>query len=374
MNNKFNIIIDADIPYIEGVLEPYCNVKYLRGEFIGRAQTKDADALIIRTRTKCDLDLLANSRVKAIFTATIGCDHIDTDYCNSAGIRVYNAAGCNSGGVVQYVITSLFAVAKKDKLKAIPKSIGIIGAGSVGERLAALALDLGFSVMRCDPPKKENLIRGGLNPTFGDYRLTADDYYDLDSVLRSCTVVSVHVPYDKTTSSMCSQEFFSKMVKGTIFINSSRGEVVDDKALINNRKSLGSVILDVWRDEPNIDKEVLNISSIATPHIAGYSLEGKINATLFTLRNFAQHFSIAKLSEFSIPLPPSPDVSFIINKDLNTIDNAASLLLCSFPIWNEDSSLRSNPYLFEQLRLNYRYRRELTESTRDILKQILTNS
>lgn len=373
MSTLFNIVVDADIPFIEGVLEPYCSVKYLKGELIDNAIVHNADALIIRTRTKCDSRLLDNSRVKAIFSATIGCDHIDSNYCNSHGISTYNAAGCNSEGVVQYVITSLIAIAQRDSLEALPKSIGIVGAGSVGERLAALALELGFNVFRCDPPKKENLLRGLCNPSFGEYTLTVDDYYDLETTLKSCDIISLHVPLDSTTENMCSAAFFSKMVKGAMFINSSRGEVVDDIALIRNRGSLGPVVLDVWRDEPNIKKEVLKISSIATPHIAGYSLEGKINATLFTLRNFACHYSIERLFNHSTPLPSLIEVPFVKNMKISPIDNAAELLLSFFPIWDEDRALRERPQMFEDIRLNYRYRRELTFKTKKVLKDLLNN-
>jgi len=368
-----NILIDSDIPFIKGVLEPYCDVKYLKGEHIDRVEVQKADALIIRTRTKCDKNLLHNSRVKAIFSATIGFDHIDTDYCNRAEISIYNAAGCNANGVVQYVITSLLAVLQQESFKSLPMSIGVVGAGNVGERLAALALYLGFKVFRCDPPKKENLLRGGLNPTFGDYSLTQEDYFDLDTILKNCGVVSMHVPFDKTTNSMCSEEFFSKMVKGSIFINSSRGEVVDDKALLKIRESLGPVILDVWRDEPSISRELLSVTNIATPHIAGYSLEGKINATLFTLQNFARHYSIDDLSGFSVPLPRNEEVPFIQNNRLDSIDNAAALLLSTFPIWDEDYLLRESPDLFEQIRVNYKYRRELSAYTKEVLKQLLNN-
>lgn len=373
MSGRFNIVVDADIPFIEGVLEPYCSVKYLRGELINNLEVQNADALVIRTRTKCDFNLLNNTRVNAIFSATIGLDHIDTEYCKNAGISIYNAAGCNSEGVVQYVITSLIAVAQREGLKTLPRTIGVVGAGSVGERVAALFLDLGFTVFRCDPPKKENLQIGFTNPSFGEYRLTTEDYYDLETILKNCEIVSMHVPLNKTTDSMCSGAFFSKMVKGAIFINSSRGEVVDDMALIRERESLGPVILDVYRDEPHINREVLKMTNIATPHIAGYSLEGKINATLFTLRNFAKHYSIEKLNDYTIQLPTSSKIEFVKDIKLTPIENAASLLLSTFPIWNEDRALRGAPHLFEQIRANYKYRRELTAEQKEILKQLLIN-
>lgn len=373
MSNRFNIVIDADIPFIAGVLEPYCSVKYLKGELIDNVQVHNADALVIRTRTKCDSNLLNNSRVKAIFSATIGFDHIDTEYCKSAGISIYNAAGCNSEGVVQYVITSLIAIAQREGMGTLPKTIGVVGSGSVGERVAALFLDLGFTVYRCDPPKKENLQNGFTNPSFGDYKLSTEDYFDLDTILKNCEIVSMHVPLNKTTDTMCSGAFFSKMVKGAIFINSSRGEVVDDMALIRERKSLGPIILDVYRDEPLINREVLKMTNIATPHIAGYSLEGKINATLFTLGNFAKHYSIEELYGHSIQLPSSYEIEFVKERKLSPIDNAAALLLSSFPIWDEDRALRASPHLFEQIRVNYRYRRELTSEKKETLKQLLNN-
>lgn len=339
--NRMNVVIDCDIPFIKGVLEPYSNVSYLKGGAFDSNNILDADALIIRTRTKCDKQLLQGSSVKAIFSATIGCDHIDLDYCQKEGIAVFNAAGCNANGVVQYVVTTLFAVAQQKGLNLKGKTIGIIGAGNVGERLAQLLERLGLSVLRCDPPK--SLINSNV------------PYYNLDYVLENSNIISLHVPLNSETRNLCSHPFLTKMKRGAILINSSRGEVVDEAAVIEFKDKLGGLIIDVWNNEPNINKEFLNVTDIATTHIAGYSLEGKINATVMSVLNFASYFSIKELEEFSIEPPASSEV------DIDSKLEAANLLLKFFPVWEQDSIFRAAPEDFESIRSGYKYRRELSE-------------
>lgn len=355
--NNLKVIIDSDIPFIKGVLEPFCSALYLKGEAINPQVTANAQALIVRTRTKCDKELLNGSNVKAIFSATIGCDHIDLDYCKREGISVFNAAGSNANGVVQYVLTTLFAHMQKSNLDLIGKTIGIIGAGNVGERLALTMEKLGFSVLRCDPPK--SIENNGIQ------------YFDLDYVLKNSHVVTLHVPLNVETKNLCSFGFISKMKKGAILVNSSRGDVVDQAAVIECRDKLGGLIIDVWKNEPNINEEFLSITDIATTHIAGYSLEGKINATVMSILSFANFFSIEKLKYFSIKASVLEDVTFDCSKSLAHLDRAAKLLIDIFPVWDQDLKLRANPSSFERIRGEYVYRREIPQSVINELEKIL---
>lgn len=343
------VVIDDNIPFIKGILEQYCHVIYERGERIDRDIVKDADALIIRTRTKCTGQLLQGSNIKAIFTATIGEDHIDKKYCAEHGIAVFNAAGCNSGGVVQYVVTALFAIGSKKNISLKDSTIGVIGAGNVGERLARFMERAGLPVMRCDPPKAA--INSDLN------------YFALDIVLERCNIITLHVPLNETTANMVSGEFVKKMQNGAILINTSRGEVVDEMAVIDSREKFGGVISDVWRNEPDIMDDYLAITDIATPHIAGYSYEGKINATVFTLNNFSAHFKIGKLNLLDInkeigDMPNNRGIGEILSVKDNTQQAVAKELLKFFDIWEEDAKLRNAPKDFEKIRREYNFRRE----------------
>ena len=341
MNQKINIVIDIDIPFIKGILEPYCNVNYYKGVDFSNENIKEADALIIRTRTKCNRELLEGSKVKFIATATIGLDHIDLEYTSQNGIAVVNAAGCNSGGVMQYVFTALYSVAEKKNISLKDKTLGVIGVGNVGSKVVKLGEKLGFKVLKNDPPKAL------LNPT--------GDYVDLDTLLTNSDIVTLHTPLDSTTENLASDEFFKKIKDGSIFINSSRGEVVDERALIANRDRLGALIIDVWRGEPNININLLNISDIATYHIAGYSKQGKINATVFSVRSLARFFGIEELIDFKI----ETNCEFL---DFSNKSQAEILVLLNnfYEIYRDDLNLRSNPQNFENYGSKYNYRDEFT--------------
>ncbi len=355
------IIIDKDIPFINGVFEPYAQVLYAKGAEMDSNMVADADALIIRTRTKCNEYLLKDSSVKLIATATIGMDHIDLDYCSNAGIMVVNSAGCNAAAVMQYVFTALYALANKKGIslpcfgKTADKSVmGVIGVGNVGSKVAALGEFLGFEVLRCDPLKeKEQTIafNKGEIP-LKDFK----DFYSLEYVLENSDVVSMHTWLDKNTFSMADVNFFKSMKQGAIFINASRGEVVDENALLEYLNKFEGVILDVWNNEPDINLTLLENVDIATPHIAGYSLEGKINGTVKAVQQVAGFFNMETLMDFSV-IPQEPYNNFIQLDDKN-ICEIATTLENIFPIFEEDFKLKENPTNFEQLRSNYKYRRE----------------
>ena len=249
------IVADTNIPFLKGVLEPYAEVEYLDGRAIDRAAMQEADALIIRTRTKCNEETLSGSRVQMIASATIGTDHIDIDWCRQHGISVQNAEGCNAGGVADYVFSALYGIASRRAIRLEGNVIGIIGVGNVGKKVAQMARNLGFKVLLNDPPRAAREGPRG--------------FVSLDELLEKSHIVTLHVPLDDTTRAMAGEDFFQKMLPGTIFINASRGEVVDEQALLHYRPKLGALVLDTWCNEPEPDPNLIEVCDIATPHIAG---------------------------------------------------------------------------------------------------------
>ena len=342
MEKKIKIVADSAVPFLEGVFEPYAEVKYMGGSDIGPDDVRDADALIIRTRTKCDAALLDGSRVKFIATATIGTDHIDFPYCDAHGITVRNAPGCNAGGVMEYVFSALYGLASRKAISLEGDTIGIIGVGHVGSLIERMGLSLGFKILKCDPPRAE------AEGPFG--------FCDLDYLLQNSQIVTMHTPLNETTKGMADRHFFSMMRPGAFFINASRGEVVCDDALKEAIPKLGPVIIDTWNHEPDIDLELMDKVAIATPHIAGYSYQGKQNGTAAAVRAVAHYFGIQSLYEFfpKTDLPENEAVKLDL-KGLNQGEIAA-VLQYNYPIFTDDFMLRVAPEDFDKLRAEYKYR------------------
>jgi len=359
------VVIDIDIPFINGVLEPYATVVYKKGGEISREDIIDADALVIRTRTKCTQTLLEGSKVRFIASATIGSDHVDLDYCMANGIIFTNAAGCNALGVVQYILTAMYTIAHLKHITLEGMTVGVVGAGNVGERLSHTLELLGFKVMRCDPPVKQKLV-DGYKPFPGRFvlqreNLRPDDYYELDEVIKASDIISLHLPLDRTTMGLFDQRCFSLIKRGAIFINASRGEVINEDALLSAIPSLSAVVLDVWAGEPDINRELQDNTDIGTPHIAGYSLEGKINATVMSVNSLGAFFGIESLREFDIEYPPVEPSSLMESISEDKQEWLFKLLYEYFPIYDLDILLRKDPKSFEALRGDYEYRRELSE-------------
>lgn len=344
-NKRLKIVADKAIPFLEGVFDPYADMTYLPGDKIGPEDVKDADVLMIRTRTKCNAALLEGSKVKFIATATIGTDHIDFPYCDSKGIVVRNAPGCNAGGVMEYVFSALYGLASRKSISLQGDTIGIIGVGHVGSLIERMGRALGFKILKCDPPRAE------AEGSFG--------FCDLEYLLQNSQIVTLHVPLDETTRGMANSEFFSLMQPGAFFINAARGEVVCDDALKAAIPKLGPVIIDTWNHEPDIDLDLMDKVAIATPHIAGYSYQGKQNGTAAAVRAVAHYFGITELYEFfpKTDLPENEAVKLDL-KDLNQ-GEIASVLQYNYPIFTDDFMLRLNPENFDKLRSEYNYRREV---------------
>ncbi len=346
-----NIVIDDKIPFLRGVLEPYAQVSYLPYSEITRERILQTDALIIRTRTRCNAELLKDTAVRFIASATIGHDHIDTDYCLTNNITWTNASGCNAASVEQYVLAALLELAKKNKLELKGKTLGIVGVGNVGSRIAKLAQLLGMQVLLCDPPRarKEN----------------RNDFISLLELAQKSDIVSVHVSLSRNgedkTYGLISEPFFSALKQGAIFINSSRGEVVDEQCLIQAiaKKHLSACVLDVWHNEPLINQQLLQMVDIATPHIAGYSTDGKANGSAMAVNALSRFFGLG-LNEWkpqNLPIPENTSLT----ADLSTYpfeEVLLQLVKATYPIMDDDERLRRSPETFEQQRGSYPLRRE----------------
>ena len=338
------VVCDKDVPFLKGVLEPYGEVVYKKGTEITSDDVRDADALILRTRTRCNAELLEDSSVRLIATATIGTDHVDFEYCNSHGIVVHNAAGCNAGGVMQYVFSALYGVAARKGIKIDGGTLGIVGVGNVGKKVEKMAEYLGFNVLRCDPPRAE--AEG------------PDGFCSLEHLLANSQIVTMHVPLDDTTRKMADEAFFALMQPGSIFINASRGEVVDEDALKTAMPKLGATVIDTWNNEPNVDVELVDMVDIATPHIAGYSYQGKQMGTAMAVRAVARHFGIEALYDFFPEDEPDHEPVLLDLKGKNH-GQIAAVFQYNYPIFTDDFRFRMEPAKFEKLRSEYQYRREV---------------
>jgi erythronate-4-phosphate dehydrogenase len=338
------IVADKHIPFLEGVFEPYAEVVYIDGRQINHDDVVDADALIIRTRTKCNADLLDGTKVQLISTATIGTDHIDLDYCARHGIEVHNAEGCNAGGVMQYVFSALYGVAARKNIKLDGANFGIIGVGHVGRKVEHMARYLGFNVLRCDPPRAAAEGEEG--------------FCSLEYLLANSQIVTMHTPLDDTTRGMADEEFFMLMQPGAIFINASRGEVMNEDALKAAYPKLGAAIIDTWNNEPDVDEDLIELVDVATPHIAGYSFQGKQNGTASAVQSVAHHFGIEELYDYY----PENDIPDHEPKLLDLKDKKqgeiAAVFQYNYPIFTDDFRFRMEPGNFEKMRSNYQYRRE----------------
>ena len=345
--NRLRIVADDKIPFLKGVLEPFADIVYLPGAKIKAEDVKDADAIFTRTRTKCNESLLKNSRVKLIATATIGYDHIDTAYCDAVGIRWVNAPGCNSWSVQQYITAAIVAWAHCRNRKLSELTLGVIGVGNVGSKVACAAEALGMRVLLNDPPRAD--------------REGATIFVTLEKLLAESDIVTCHTPLTKEdpypTYHLASDSFFYQMKDGAVFINSSRGPVMDTIALKRAiQTKLADYILDVWEGEPSPDSELIQGAFIGTPHIAGYSSDGKANGTAACVHVFCSFFGIDALKDWypdAIPLPPMSSTLEINGNGKNDDQIIYEVVTHTYPIWEDSDRLKKSPATFEEQRGGY---------------------
>ena len=361
------IVLDDKIPYIAPGLEALRRELALRGTplkvvamagaAIDHVAVRDADILIVRTRTRCDAALLADSRVRLVVTATIGYDHLDTAWLESAGITWTNCPGCNATSVAQYVASCLLLLERERGMVPASLAVGIVGVGHVGQAVAARLRHLGVGrLLLCDPPREE---RGeSLSET------PASQWSSLEEVLRTCDVVTLHTPLTRAgrhaTWHILDAEAFATMAQGqqerhgggTVVINAARGGVIDEAALeaAMDAGIVREAIIDTWEDEPRVRRTLLERAYLATPHIAGYSADGKANATRMSLEAVARHLGLAMTFEVTPPrleMPPG----------MSDAGEAATALYLYDPS-TDSARLKAKPDSFEWQRGHYPLRRE----------------
>lgn len=302
---------------------------------------RDADALITRTRTRCDKVLLGESKCRFIATATIGTDHIDIDYCRSKGIKVVNAPGCNAPAVAQYVLSSIISwrQVRNDNRPFGSLTIGIVGVGHVGSIVADWAKQLGMKVLMCDPPRAKVECSG--------------NFVSLEDIARGSDIITFHTPLTRDgeypTYNICGSRFLKTVCRKPLIINSARGAIIDTASLIDalDRGLVADAVIDCWEGEPVISEELLKRAVVATPHIAGYSREGKVRATSMALNAFTSHFGLP-----SVCMPET-----VADGAADSVTQES--IITSYNPLTDTDALKSDVTAFEALRNNYCYRDEV---------------
>lgn len=332
-NSRPVVVLDSAIPFLGEALAPFCEVRARVGAAITAADVRDADALVVRTRTRCDEALLASSSVRLVVTATIGFDHIDRVWCATHGIRVETAAGCNARGVLQWVSAVLSLLAERDGWRPEECTLGIVGVGHVGSLVKEYAEAWGFRVLCCDPPREE---REGLG------------FRSLEEVAREADIITFHTPLDETTFHLVDEHLLAMMKPETVVINSSRGAVVDNAALLaaGNRCAL-----DVWEGEPNLNRALLQRAEVATPHVAGYTAQGKANASAIAARLLSECFGLPLEGWYpaEVASPAPRPISW---------EAMCAQMRDHCDLEDESARLKSEPETFEFQRDHYTYREE----------------
>ena len=330
------IIVDCHIPHIQGLIEPYAQVQYLEPGDITRDAVRDADALVIRTRTRCDASLLDGSHVCFIGSATIGTDHIDLDYCTAHGITVRNAPGCNAPAVAQWVFCAINAwMHQRNVLTPGGLTLGVVGVGHIGSIVARWARQLGFTVLLNDPPRENR--EGSTDVIFSP----------LDELQRQCDIITFHTPITRDgqwpTWHLCDQAFLDGLTRCRLILDAARGPIADNAALLRWH---GDVALDCWENEPNISRDLLEKAIVATPHIAGYSAEGKQRGTAMMLAALNEFFG------WDIPIPE------IAAPATGATQVTLAGIAASYDILTDTAALKAAPRDFESQRNHYPHRPE----------------
>ncbi|MEZ1316939.1 4-phosphoerythronate dehydrogenase PdxB [Pseudomonas fluorescens] len=289
------IVADENIPLLDAFFEGFGEIRRVAGRSIDRATVEQADVLLVRSVTNVNRALLEGSKVRFVGTCTIGTDHLDLDYFEQAGITWSSAPGCNARGVVDYVLGSLLTLADIEGADLTQRTYGVVGAGEVGGRLVKVLRGLGWNVRVCDPPRQAS--EGG-------------DFVSLEQIIEQCDVISLHTPLTRqgegATWHLFDQRRLNQLKPGAWLINASRGPVVDNAALrevLLEREDLQAV-LDVWEAEPEVDVALAELCVLATPHIAGYSLDGKQRGTAQIYQAFCDFLGQPAQVQLSDLLPP----------------------------------------------------------------------
>ncbi len=350
------LVVDENISFAEEAFSQFGEVRLLPGRKITRETLLSADALIVRSITKVDGNLLRDTPVKFVGTATIGTDHIDLEYLKSNKIIFKDAAGCNADAVAEYVFTSISLLANEYSFSFEEKTLGVIGVGNIGSRVARLAESVGMKVLKNDPPLQR--------------RTGSNEYVSLEKALNA-DIITFHVPLnlegvDKTFH-LINAEKLSSLKRGTILINASRGQVIDNSLLVKFIKEKSLLVnLDVWENEPDINIDLLNQVCIATPHIAGYSLEGKINGTVIIYNALCSFLQVKPM--WNPIFQKVRENEIIINYNGKLTATLNNMFKSAYAIKEDDTRMRIIENLdkkdrsayFDKLRKEYPFRREFS--------------
>lgn len=348
------LVVDENISFAKEAFSLFGEVKLLAGREINHETLKDTDILIIRSVTNVDGSLLKNTPVKFVGTATIGTDHIDLDYLKNNNIAFADAKGCNAFAVAEYFLTALIKICADEKINLEGKSIGIVGVGNVGSKVLKFSELLGLKVLKNDPPLQRK------NPN--------EKFYSLEEALK-CDIVTLHTPLtfegDDKTFHLLDEEKLSQLKDNSILINTSRGAVIDNNALrkIISQKKL-KVALDVWENEPDVELSLLERVALASPHVAGYSLEGKVNGTIMIFN--ALNTFLGTNYHFDFTLPEVKNNLLEYNQADLDINKFNELLKRIYDIDSDTNQMKKMLYFnredrvkyFDEMRKNYPLRRE----------------
>jgi erythronate-4-phosphate dehydrogenase len=359
------VLADENIPFAKEAFHDLGDVKTYKGRELTPGRAAEADILLVRSVTKVNADLLAKSHVKFLATATIGMDHVDTAYLEQRGIRCASAPGSNANSVSEYVTAALLQLRGEGVIDC-PLSeltIGIIGVGNVGSRVEQKAKALGMKVLLNDPPLQ---------------RQTHDPKYRPIEELFEADVITCHVPLTKhgpdATHHLADEQFLASLRKNVIFFNTSRGPVMDGRALLDalNAGHVKAAVLDVWEGEPNVDADLLHRVFIGTPHIAGYSFDGKVNGTKMIYEAACAAFGKTPTwspQPESLPAPKHVTIAARAKKDLDAATH--TVVKTAYDIRADDARLRrlldmppgERAAHFDKLRKEYPIRREWFATT-----------
>ena len=352
------IVADENIPLLDEFFAGFGEIQRLPGRSIDVAAVASADLLLVRSVTQVDQTLLQGSAVKFVGTCTIGTDHLDLDYFQQAGITWASAPGCNARGVVDYVLGSLLVLAEQQGIDLATRTYGVIGAGQVGSRLIKVLRSLGWRVLVCDPPRQA--AEGG-------------DFVSLQHLLETCDVISLHTPLERAgahpTHHLFDQSRLAALKSGSWLINASRGAVVDNRAL-HELLAQGSdlqVVLDVWEGEPQVDVALAALCRIATPHIGGYSLDGKLRGTAQIYQALCQHLGVVPSVKLAHLMPAAWLNTMTIDASADPTWALASICRAVYDPRRDDADFRrsllgdapSRRAAFDGLRKHYPMRREI---------------
>jgi erythronate-4-phosphate dehydrogenase len=336
------IVADPNIPFVREAFAPLGKITLLPGRQINAAAVRDADLLLIRSVTPVNAALLDHSRVQFVATATIGTDHVDEPYLARRGIGFASAAGSNANSVAEYVIAALLELADRHRFRLRDKTLGVIGVGHVGSKVVRYARALGLRVLENDPPRQ----RAEHLPAF----------VSLDRVLTEADLVTLHVPLDATTRHLLHRDNLEKFM----LLNTARGAVVDNRALLKalDADRLPAVVLDVWENEPDISPELLDVVDLGTPHIAGYSFDGKVAGTRMIYAAACRHLGVPAQWQPALPAPAEPVLTEVVPDGANDETLLRQVIRRVYDIRADDRRLRSNVRAFDRWRADYPVRRE----------------